>query len=249
MPSLYRDARWPKLVERLRRTPSSSSVPGAPPVLFFGDLFEAEVATVGLNPSHQEYLATDGTMLSGAVQRFATLDSLGAPARSVLSDEQCAQAIEWMRKYYEPGRPVYSWFNSLSRVVEGFGVAFSSGGAAHLDLIQESTQPVWSGLGDNERSRLLDLDLPFLEWQIRSFQLRAIICNGKTVGENARRRLDVSVDDQGALARVRWWVGHAEIQSRRVAFGGWNIPLARPTGLGREGEIALGKLLAEKLGR
>jgi hypothetical protein len=45
------DARQAKLYERLRRPPSPATVPGALPVLFFGDLLQAEVATVGLNPS------------------------------------------------------------------------------------------------------------------------------------------------------------------------------------------------------
>jgi hypothetical protein len=45
--------------------------------VFFGDLFRADVATVGLNPSDQEYLSKAGEMLAGRAQRFATLASLG----------------------------------------------------------------------------------------------------------------------------------------------------------------------------
>ena len=124
-------------------------------------------------------------MLGGPAQRFATMNSLGAADRSALWEEQCAEAIEWMRNYYEPGKPVYgSWFSSLSRVIEAFGVSFKAGSAAHLDLVQESTRPVWSELDTFERNRLLDQDLPFLGWQIRAFPLRAVICNGKTVSEH-----------------------------------------------------------------
>lgn len=217
-------------------------------MLFFGDLFKAEVASVGLNPSDREYLATDGSMLGWPVQRFATMRSLGAADRPALSDEQCAEAVEWMRNYYEPGKPVYSWFNSLSRVIEGFGVSFKERSAAHLDLIQESTRPVWSDLNAVERNRLLEQDLPFLGWQLRAFPLRAVICTGKTVSEYVKRELSVAVEDEGTMARIKWWVGRADIDGRRIGFGGWNIPLARPTGLGREGEAALGGLLAEKLG-
>ncbi len=73
---------------------------GPLPVLFFGDLFEAEVATVGLNPSDHEYLSKDGAVLTGARQRFATLDSLGASDRASLTDAQSNEAIAWMRDYY-----------------------------------------------------------------------------------------------------------------------------------------------------
>lgn len=38
-----------RLYERLRRSSSTSTVPGSLPVLFVGDLLSARVATVGLN--------------------------------------------------------------------------------------------------------------------------------------------------------------------------------------------------------
>jgi hypothetical protein len=223
-------------------------VPGTLPVLFFGDLLQAEVATVGLNPSDQEYLDKDGVMLEGAAKRFATLSSLGAPDRAELTDAQCAEAVEWMRDYYEPGKPVYrSWFNGLSRVIEGFGASFHERSATHLDLVQESTSPVWSGLPPGEKNALLEQDLPFLEWEIRAFPLRAVICTGKTVSDNVRRQLRVAVEEEGTLARIKWWVGRADFDGRGVGFAGWNFPLARPTGLGRDGETMLGELLAERL--
>jgi hypothetical protein len=242
------DERRSMLYSRLRQAPSASTVPGTLPVLFFGDLLSAEVATVGLNPSDQEYLNKDGAPLVGPAQRFATVDSLGAHDRASLTDEQCAEAVEWMRDYYEPGKPVYgSWFNALTRVAEGFGASFRERSAAHLDLIQESTSPVWSELSAGEREALLEQDLPFLEWEIRACPLTAVICTGKTVSIHVRRQLGVVVDEEGTLARIRWWVGHADVNGRSVSFAGWNYPLARATGLGREGETALGELFAEKL--
>lgn len=132
--------------------------------------------------------------------------------------------------------------------MEGFGASFRDRTASHLDLVQESTNPVWSELAVTEREALLRQDLPFLEWEIRAFPLRAVICTGKTVSVNVRRQLGVEVEEEGTMARIKWWVGHADVDGRRVGFGGWNYPLARATGLGREGEKALGALLAEKLG-
>lgn len=96
------------LHDRLRRPPGQSSVPGSLPVVFFGDLFTARVATVGLNPSHQEYLDRSGNERCGALRRFETLHSLRAPDRASLSVEQCDRAIATMRTYFQPGKPVYS---------------------------------------------------------------------------------------------------------------------------------------------
>ena len=73
-----------RLYARLRRSPSRSTVRGALPVLFFGDIFTARVATVGLNPSDQEYLDSHGTELDGVKRRFETLASLGAGDRASL---------------------------------------------------------------------------------------------------------------------------------------------------------------------
>ena len=89
--------------------------------------------------------------------------------------------------------------------------------------------------------------LPFLEWQIRTFPLRAVICTSKTVGTHVMSRLGVDVEESGTLARIIWWIGAADVGGRHVSFAGWNYPLARPTGLGAEGERELGRLIAGKL--
>ncbi len=70
-----------RLYERLRRPPSPSSVHGSLPVLAFGDLFKAGIATVGLNPSRREFLDNHGRELDGPKRRFETLGSLGARDR------------------------------------------------------------------------------------------------------------------------------------------------------------------------
>ena len=67
-----------KFHERLRRDASVVPVPSSLPVLFFGDLLTARVATVGINPSWQEYLGPDKRELTGNRRRFETLTSLVA---------------------------------------------------------------------------------------------------------------------------------------------------------------------------
>jgi hypothetical protein len=51
----------------------------------------------------------------------------------------------------------------------------------------------------------------------------------------------------GKLARVTWYVALAAMPGRVMGIVGWNIPLARPTGLDKEGHTELGRLLAERL--
>jgi hypothetical protein len=79
-------------------------VAGSLPVLFFGDLAHARIATVGLNPSRQEYLDNSGRELTGAVRRFETLASPGASRRGDLTDDQKLRAIRTMEDYFQEFR-------------------------------------------------------------------------------------------------------------------------------------------------
>jgi hypothetical protein len=237
------------LRQRLRVEPSESSIAASLPVLFFGDAIKARVATIGLNPSKFEYLSPHGDMLSGSSQRFATTTSLGAELRTDLADAQADKAIEVMRDYYDEGKPVYgSYFRHLTNFLIGFGASYRERSATHLDLVQESTDPVWNGLSATERSRLLERDLPFLIWQLENLpNLQAAVCAGKTVSDQIRARVPVDVAKTGSTKRIRWWLGTVRVGRRDLPIGGWNYPLDRPTGLGTTGEIDLGKMFAAAL--
>lgn len=235
------------MYERLRRPPSANSVPGSLPVLFFGNLFTARVATVGLNPSHQEYLDPRGNELDGTQRRFETLGSLRALDRGSLTDEQCDRAISTMMAYFQPGKPVYSWFCALDRVAKGIGVHYELGEVVHLDLVQEATKPAWSRLDPHELAQLRAVDEPFLRWQLESFPLNLVICNGRTVFDGVQALTNARLLESGTFARVTWFIAMAELPGKSMAVVGWNIPLARPTGLAKEGHSDLGRLLIERL--
>lgn len=239
-----------RLYARLRQPPSASSVPRSLPVLFFGDLFTAGVATVGLNPSNKEYLGRGGVELEGATRRFETLTSLGVADRSSLTDEQCDRAIQRMRTYYQPGKPIYGWFRALHRVTRAMRYSYEVGEVAHLDLAQEATNPTWSKLAQTspaEFEALRSSDLPFLRWQLEAFPLHTVICNGRTVFNEVCRLIGGQVKGEGKLQRITWYVGDATLSGRRVRLAGWNLPLARPTGLGATGEEELGQILKSQL--
>lgn len=240
-----------RLSDRLRCPPSGSTVPGSLPVLFFGDLFRAEIVTVGLNPSWQEYWDKAKRELDGKQRRFQTQASLGVKDRKSLEQGHVECAIETMRGYFDAGKPVYSqWFPALTRVVSGLGCSFEERTAAHLDLVQEATYPPWSELRKTNRTEyddLLERDLPFLQWQIETFPIRLVVCTSKTVLGNVMHVTRAETVRQGTMARLQWTIAVAKIDGRRVGIAGWNIPLARPTGLTRDGQVELGRTLREQL--
>lgn len=247
---IYSDEIEARLHARLRQPESRSTVPGTLPVLFFGDLLMAKVATVSLNPSRREYTNGRGEELDGWERRFETLGSLGASDRASLTAEQCNRAITTMRGYFDPGRPVYNWFNPLSRVLDGMGHSYWRREAAHLDLVQEATDPTWSRLTaerPEEAQALLERDVDFLRWQLETFPIQVLACNGKSTLDRVRDLINGEVVASEKLARLTWSIAIGSVGDRNVAIVGWNIPLARPTGLTSEGQVEMGRLLRCRL--
>lgn len=154
-----------------------------------------------------------------------------------------------MRTYYDPGRPVFgSYFRHLTNLLRGMGASYQERTATHLDLVPESTDPVWGKMGDDELARLLGRDLPFLSWQLEHLpHLQTVVCAGATVSRWVRRQIDVDEHDRGEMERIRWWRGTARAGHRRLSIGGWNYPLDRPTGLGTSGEVELGAIFAREV--
>ena len=134
----------------------SEVVPGSTPVLAFGDLCRARVATLGINPSGREFIE-NGRLLSGPRRRLATLKSLAAESAELLTDEQICTVIGDCAAYFDPGRnPYRTWFDPLDQVLrDGLGVSYYDGSACHLDLVQWATNPVWGRLDDRNAKKLL----------------------------------------------------------------------------------------------
>ena len=216
---------------RLRQASATHSVTGSLPVLFFGDLFTASIATIGLNPSDLAMVDKHGTELSGKKRQFETLSSFDITDRSKLTEDQCAHACALMRAYFEPGKPKSSWFNPLDKLTRGMGFSYDAGQVVHLDLVQEATRPTWSTLEAGERAQLRDTDAPFLRWQLEQFPLRLLVCNGRTVYDNVLNLLSARELDSGKRDGRKWYVGQASVKDRLIAIIGWNIPLAQAPGM------------------
>lgn len=232
------------LADRLRRTPSQSTVPGAPAVLFFGDPETAVVATVGLNPSRLEYRNGRGEELDGEQRRFETLGSVGAESRGELTDDQVQAIVEGQRRYFSRA-PYWRWFSRPERVLEGTRHSYRRD-AVHLDLVQEPTDPTWSTLPAPERRGLLDADLPFLRHLLTTLPLELVLVDGKTARAEVFGLLELTPHSLGTCGKLQLEGGRARIANREVPVAGWNLPLGR-AGLTREADAELGRVLVERL--
>lgn len=152
------------------------------PVPSFGDLSNATVATLGLNPSNREFVDEVGDELQGTYRRFHTLKSLGLASWSDVDARHLRLILESCRTYFL-GNPYDRWFKKLDLVVRGAGASFydTSRAACHLDLIPYATARKWTELTAVQRSSLLTAAADTLGLLLRDSPVRTLILNGKSV--------------------------------------------------------------------
>ncbi len=228
----------PEYIERRLRASvpgDSCVVPGSIPVIAFGDFLSAQVATLGLNPSSQEFQDVYGRELTGADRRFETLSSLGVTSLTDASPEVVQRAYEGCRRYFHR-RPYRFWFDQLEQVVTGIGASFYSGSACHLDLVQWATHPKWRDLPKPVRLRLLGQNVPFMLEQIRRSAIRVLLLNGKTVVQafteaSGVRLQQVELLSGPAHAPSRFYQGR--VNEKTLAIG-WSFNIQSSRGVTSE---------------
>jgi len=154
------------------------------PVLSFGDLSSAKVATLGLNPSNREFVDDSGDELEGRLRRFHTLNSLGIRAWSDVDARHLHLILDSCRTYFL-GNPYDRWFKRLDYVIAGAKASYynASANACHLDLIPYATTRKWTSLTFQQRSSLLANAADSLALLLRDSAIRVLILNGTSVVE------------------------------------------------------------------
>lgn len=240
------------LAERIRRPlPANLCVlPGSLSVVAFGDPNQATVATLSLNPSWREFQAADGTWLSGAQRRLASLISLGASDPRELDDEQVAAVVAESNSYFRGPHWYRGWFHWLESVLTASGAgSYFDGTACHLDLVQWATKPAQGELPAEVWRRLVEEDRDFLRWQLTHTNVRVLLLNGASVVRWVREAAvidEFEEEDLGYEARN----GSAKLRVYRASADGavvlgWNRPLAGA--LSVDGRMKLSSWLADAL--
>ena len=180
----------PSYVEDRLRRPVPDGVPVVPfstPVLSFGPVRTASVATLGLNPSLKEFWG-NGHLLAGRERRLADLQHLGKPTLVHASPASLKAVVADCDAYFDVN-PYWGWFKPLEDIVQGLDASYSDGSACHLDLVQWATDPVWNKLPSAQRSTLIEADAEFLRQQLLRENVRIVLMNGRTVLNAVHGRL------------------------------------------------------------
>ena len=219
-------------------------VPQSTPVVCFGEFNTAEVASLGINPSHGEFLGGSGQLLSPEKTRILSRADVGVADHTALSPAQAENVVAASRRYFRTN-PYLKWFSPMERwILQPLGTSYFDGSACHLDLSQWATQPVWKNLAESQRAELLRQDAPFLEQQIEEGRFSLIVLNGRSAISQMMTAGIVELRKTGAVntpsARFDIWEGNRGA----TRFIGWNRYLQ--SAMRNEAREELGRWLARK---
>ena len=141
------------LIERIKREidPSLLIVPQTTPVVFFGDYVKANVCTVSINPSFNEFLS-GSTLLSGASARLCSRAELGIDKENhrKLTDDEAEKVLEGCINYFKKN-PYKKWFDPFDDLIKRLSngkYSYYNDTCVHLDLAQWATNKIWTYLSE-----------------------------------------------------------------------------------------------------
>lgn len=200
------------------------------PVVAFGNPISAQVATLGINPSCNEFLNRRGELLVGAERRLTTWESLGIQDQKSLSEDHGRLILDGCAEYFDVR--AYGWFKPLNLILaKSIGATYGRT-ACHLDLVQWATKPAWRDLDVETRSKLLVDGVEFLSRQLSTENYRLILVNGRTALDAVADAGIVSWQPTGVTLRdptTTLFIGNGEGQR----FLGWSCNLQSQPGARR----------------
>jgi len=203
------------------------------PVVSFGNPNLARVATLGINPSSNEFQIGDGDKRPlGIVEKKRLIDTevLGISKPKALNREQAIEVVTGCYNYFlgSEANP-YKWFKKLEGIVlnpAGYSYYDSRNLACHLDLVQWATDPVWSKIKQKRvRDSLLLADKEFLRYQLTSYKFEYVFLNGGLVLEQFKRLDITNLKQVESLTRNAYGGKHQVLKGKRngTTFLGWGI--------------------------
>ena len=209
----------PDFVADRIKTPASLKyiVEGSTPVVCFGDITRAKALTIGINPSSSEFTKLVGkqrVLLTGGERKLADLKHLGAEETHKLSADQVSQVWQGCLGYFDG--PYYKfWFSKMQdTILSPINFSYVERSAAHLDLIQWATDPLWQNMVNDDPLQAaahLKADLPFLIKQLEASDAEFIFLSGTPVVESLTELFDLKFVEktaaEGKSSQNRLYVG------------------------------------------
>jgi len=170
------------MLDRLNSYTCEELIPWAAPIPCFGNLREATIATLGINPSNREFMDENGNELVGNQRRFHTLKSLELQRWSQAGAGEIDRILESCNEYFFRN-PYGAWFNRLNPIVGATGRSYYDRlfPACHIDLLPFATDSKWGSLSLTRRRQILRDNSDLLLQLIQASNLKLVILNGQSV--------------------------------------------------------------------
>lgn len=165
------------------------------PVLYFGNIQNAKVATIGLNPSDIEFYDRKGLELEGSKRRFPSLKSLKLQTWDAISKEQWS-ILESSYQNYFNNTPYFYWFDQLDKLLfeTSFSYYFPYSNVVHLDLVPLVTKNKWGNLTFVEQQIILEKFKDIFIDILDASDINVIILNGKSVVNQIQKTFNLSFE-------------------------------------------------------
>lgn len=162
------------------------------PIPAFGDISSAKIATVGLNPSNNEFVDKNGAELTGKDRRFHTLASLSLERWSDLKKRHVEKIVDSYAHYFN-NNPYDTWFAQLDFIISASGSTFYGPGsnACHLDLVPYATECKWTSLSTRQKALLFSQSGSVLVDCVNTSKLGLLILNGQSVVDAFQSRFGI----------------------------------------------------------
>lgn len=173
----------------------SSVIKWASPIISFGNLEKAKVATVGLNPSDMEFVDRNKEELKSDSRRFHTLSSLNIEKWDDLDDHQTMKILEMNKRYFS-NNPYNLWFKKLNYLLEDSDLSyyFPLNNACHIDIVPYATSKKWVELKSEEKQYLINKSKEILDNILKVSNISFLVLNGRSVIENFQKVFDINFE-------------------------------------------------------
>ncbi|GAE63564.1 hypothetical protein H3Z85_07940 [Chryseobacterium indologenes] len=173
-----------ELLETVEDSSSELIIKDYVPILYFGNIMNSRIATIGLNPSDKEYYDSNGY----SYNRFVNKDDLKINSWSEVSHSEILE-IQTSFDYYFNRNPYKNWFNRLDVLFSDveFSYYFPYNNTVHLDIIPVATKDKWGNLSLVERDFLIAEFGNYLKYLITESNIEICILNGQSVVDNFQK--------------------------------------------------------------
>lgn len=145
-------------------------VKGSIPIVFFGNVEKAEIATLSLNPSNKEFKHK-------GKKRCVDRTELKVEDHQKLTREQSESVYQSLLLYFKVN-PYKTWFNPMNNLFEKKRLEYYNDKIVHLDISPWATSNKWNNLSPEVRESIIDTSI--IKNVIEKRGIKKLFINGKT---------------------------------------------------------------------